>query len=385
MEFILSDANVFAYLVSRELCTQEEAISGVEQKSAKNFNLLVTLSAGRKLLVKQEPFTGQQEGANEFLREWRIHEFIQRFLELGYISAWLPEVIHFDADRSIIVVNYLTNYRDLAEFYAQENRFSPDIAGAIGSVLAAIHRATLNCQEYQDFFVQDTVSETDQELQLTEGLDRIGPEIFGQVPDDGLKFFALYQRYDSLGKAIAELGHAYQPCCLTHNDLKLNNILLPLDWEKENHLQIRLIDWERSDWGDPAFDLGALIASYLLVWLTSLVVSKSIGIEEALRLAMTPLEDLQPSLVTLMRNYCDRFPEIFELRPDFLQRVMQFTGLNLIKAIQSMLQYQKSFGNTGICLLQVAKTLLCRPEASIRTIFGIEESELTRLIRSANH
>ncbi|MBE9191996.1 aminoglycoside phosphotransferase family protein [Gloeocapsopsis crepidinum LEGE 06123] len=381
MEFILSNANVFAYLVSRDLCTQEEANSKVEQKSAKNFNLLVSLSAGRKLLVKQEPFTGQQEVANEFLREWRIHEFIQRFPELGYISAWLPEVIHFDAENSIIVINYLTNYRDLAEFYAQENNFAPAISGAIGSALATIHRATLNCQKYQEFFVQNTAIETDQELQLTEGLNRIGPEIFGQVPDDGLKFFALYQRYDSLGQAIAQLGHAYQPCCLTHNDLKLNNILLPLDWE--NHLQIRLIDWERSDWGDPAFDLGSLIASYLLVWLTSLVVSKSIGIEEALRLAMTPLEDLQPSLVALMRSYCDRFPEIFELHPDFLPRVMQFTGLNLIKAIQSMLQYQKSFGNTGICLLQVAKTLLCRPEASIRIIFGREESELTRLVRSA--
>ncbi|PIG94294.1 phosphotransferase [Gloeocapsopsis sp. IPPAS B-1203] len=381
MEFILSNANVFAYLVSRDLCTQEEANSKVERKSAKNFNLLVSLSAGRKLLVKQEPFTGQQEVANEFLREWRIHEFIQRFSELGYISAWLPEVIHFDAENSLIVINYLTNYRDLAEFYAQENNFAPDIAGAIGSALATIHGATLNCQEYQEFFVQDTASETERELQLTEGLDKIGPEIFGQVPDDGLKFFALYQRYDSLGQAIAQLSHAYKPCCLTHNDLKLNNILLPLDWE--NHLQIRLIDWERSDWGDPAFDLGSLIASYLLVWLTSLVVSKSIGIEEALRLAMTPLEDLQPSLVALMRSYCERFPEIFELRPDFLPRVMQFTGLNLIKAIQSMLQYQKSFGNTGICLLQVAKSLLCRPEASIRTIFGIEELELTRLVRSA--
>ncbi|AFZ32026.1 aminoglycoside phosphotransferase [Gloeocapsa sp. PCC 7428] len=380
MEFVLSDINVFDHLISRGLCTQEEVTSKVEQKTAKNFNLLVSLSAGRKLLVKQEPYTGQQEAASEFLREWRIHEFIQRFPELEYISAWLPEVIHFDADRSIIVVNYLTNYRDLAEFYAQENNFSPEIAGAIGSALAAIHRATLNCQEHQEFFVQGTAIETDQEVQLTEGLDRISPEIFSQVPDDGLKFFALYQRYDSLGKAIAELGSAYQPCCLTHNDLKLNNILLPLDWE--NQLQIRLIDWERSGWGDPAFDLGALMASYLVLWLTSLVVSKSIGIEEALRLAMTPLEVLQPSLVALMRSYCDRFPEIFELRPEFLQRMMQFSGLNLIKAIQSMLQYQKSFGNTGICLLQVAKTLLCRPEASIRTIFGMEESELTCLVRS---
>lgn len=61
---------------------------------------------------------------------------------------------------------------------------------------------------------------------------------------------------------------------------------------------------------------------------------------------------------------------------------MQFSGLGLIQAIQSMLQYQKSFENTGICMLQVAKTLLCRPEASIQTVFGMKESELTRQIYS---
>lgn len=86
--------------------------------------------------------------------------------------------------------------------------------------------------------------------------ERITPEIFGIVPADGLKFFALYQRYDSLGQAMAELGKAFKPCSLTHNDLKLNNILLQTDWEHSSDNIVRLIDWERSAWGDPAFDLG---------------------------------------------------------------------------------------------------------------------------------
>ena len=32
--------------------------------------------------------------------------------------------------------------------------------------------------------------------------------------------------------------------------------------------------------------------------------------------------------------------------------------------------YEKSFGNQGICMLQVAKSLLCRPEQSLATVFG---------------
>jgi 5-methylthioribose kinase len=215
---------------------------------------------------------------------------------------------------------------------------------------------------------------------LVKGVGRIGPEVFGQVPVDGLKFFALYQRYDSLGETIAELGQSFTACCLAHNDLKLNNLLLPANWEQAHDglIQLRFIDWERSSWGDPAFDLGSLIASYLGLWLGSFAASKSMGIEETLRLAITPLESLQPSIAAFIRAYVEQFPEILETRPDFLQRVTQFAGLGLIQTIQSVLQYQKTFGNSGICMLQAAKTLLCRPEASIATISGVELSELVR-------
>ena len=91
------------------------------------------------------------------------------------------------------------------------------------------------------------------------------------------------------------------------------------------------------------FDLGSLIASYLQIWLSSLVVSQSLSIEESLRLATTPLEQLQPAIASLTIAYLKTFPEIIEHRPDFLKRVVQFTGLALIQQIQAMIQYQKIF------------------------------------------
>jgi hypothetical protein len=391
MIFFLNTKNVFSYLVEREICDYEEQdIIPPELKPAKNFNLLLSLPDGRKLLVKQERYNREGKTSGEFRNEWRIKEFSQQFTELSYVRPLLPEVLHFNANDSVIVFNYLNDYCDLADFYTKENVFPTEIATEIGASLATIHRATLNRQEYQDFFSHNPEGVSINQIpKFTRGLERISPEVFGQVPADGLKFFALYQRYDSLGKVIAELTTAFDPCCLTHNDLKLNNILLHNDWEQalskaepSRNSVIRLIDWERGNWGDPAFDLGMLIASYLQIWLSSLVVSKSIEIEESLRLAMTPLEQLQPSIAALTRAYLGNFPEILEHRPDFLRRVVQFSGLALIQQIQAMLQYQKSFGNTGICMLQVAKTLLCRPEQSIPTVFGVAESELTHLSRS---
>ncbi|WP_414530587.1 phosphotransferase [Nodularia chucula] len=378
MIFILNSHNVFDYLVTHRLCNQSDPHpSKIEVLTAKNFNLLVSFLDGRKFLVKQER---HQEGktVGEFLIEWRIQDFLQSFPSLDNYQVFLPELLHFDAENSIIIFNYLDDYRDLMDFYSKENQFPTEIAAAVGNILGTIHRDTFNTKKYESFFSKNSDNlMADQVSHLIQGLERVEPEIFGLVPSDGLKFFALYQRYDSLGQAIAELGKALTPSCLTHNDLKLNNILVQKDWQDSSKNLIRLIDWERSGWGDPAFDLGTLISSYVQVWLGSMVISNSLSIEESLKLAMTPLELLHPSIGKLTQAYLNTFPEILEYRPDFLKRVVQFTGFSLIQQIRAMIQYQKSFGNMGIAMLQVAKTLLSRPEQSMLTIFGMPASELT--------
>lgn len=388
MSFQLSSQNIFAYLNEHDLCLlKDKDQTKIEFKAAKNFNLLVTLSDNRQLLIKQERYLTEGKNLAEFIQEWHIQKLVKSFPELQQLTNWLPDLLYFNPDDRIIIFNYLSDYQDLADFYTKENLFPPQIAATIGTILATIHQSTLEKQEYREFLQQNS-----QEISIDSftKLDRITPEIFGSISVDGIKFFALYQRYDSLGQAISQLTKTFDSCCLVHNDLKLNNILLHLNWEdsivssdSSNPSMIRLIDWERCSWGDPAFDLGTLIASYLQLWLSSLVVSKTIAIEESLNMAMIPLALLQPSLSALLAAYLKQFPEILTRHPDFICRVVQFAGLALIGQIQAMIQYQKTFGNTGICMLQVAKSFLCRPGSTIGTIFGKSAAEISKSYFSA--
>ena len=378
---LLNSHNVFDYLNDRNFCnSSEQNKSKVEPLAAKNFNLLVTLSDNHQLLVKQERHNLEGKAAGEFKNEYRIQEWLQQFPEQKTLSSFLPELLHFDAENSIIIFRYLDDYRDLMDFYVKESKFPPEIASTIGHLLATVHRNTFEQESHRQFFDSEENSQVGNQVpRLIKGLERIKPEIFSSIPADGIKFFALYQKYDSLGQAIAELGNAFTPSCLTHNDLKLNNILLHTDWQQPKDSVVRLIDWERCSWGDPAFDLGTLIASYIQIWLGSLVISKSLSIEESLNLAMTPLQQIQPSIAALTKAYLKTFSEILEHRPDFLLSVVQFAGFGLIQQIQAMIQYQKSFDNTGIAMLQVAKSLLCRPERSLPTVFGEAVVEIVQL------
>ena len=373
MVFLLNQTNVLKYLADlgyhADLSTNR-----IESVAAKNFNLLLSITKDLRLLVKQERHTPEGKSAGEFLVESQVHTLARDFPALSYWQSSISELLYFDRDNSILVFRYLDDYRDLLNFYTQENIFAGRIAQKLGTILASFHRDTYNWAIYRLALGKDRQqSETSIIKSLIRNLEHLTPEIFGTVPDDGLKFYQLYQRYDSLGQALVELGDAVRACCLTHNDLKLNNILLHDKWVQPESKIVRIIDWERAAWGDPAFDLGTLIASYLQIWLDSLIVSKSLSIEESLSLAMTPLDRIQPSIAALITAYLTTFPAILNDQTDFLQRTIQFAGLALIQGILGSIECQKTFSNSSIASLQVAKTLICRPVQSMPTVFGMLE------------
>lgn len=378
MSFLLSSNNVFEYLVSQQVCMQEDCdLEQVESRTSRNFNLLVTLRDGHKLLVKQEPCAEKGESGDAFSKEWRMQKFVHSIAAVNCLKALTVEIAHFNSEDRILISNYLTNYCDLEDFYVQENLFPEKAASLLGNALAIVHRSTMGNPVCKSFWNENRPS-----VEPTERFDtckamRIGPEIFGSISAEGMEFFVLLQRYESLKLAFVEAVDSFTPYCLTHNDLKLANILLRKDWE--NGLDsdaIRFIDWEFCGWGDPAYDLASIIASYLEIWLDSLVASNSMDITEMLRLAVTPLEYVQPSIKQVLSVYLEKFPEILEHYPDFLRQVMKFSGLVLLEGIQTSVYNRAPFDNTGICKLQVAKTLLLHPKQSVKTICGVPESEL---------
>jgi hypothetical protein len=379
MVLSLSSHNVIQYLHHAGLCSSEDGASDDSElpDSSKNLNLLVTLADNCKLLVKQERSTNNAGTPHEFFNEWLFHQLLQQFPVIGNISAIASLVMHFDEENSILVCNYLSDYQELGSFYQTKDIFPAEIATTIGTTLAGLHRATFNRKEYRDFMATAPQGQFRYNFyNPAQGIESISPDIFGMVPTEALKFYALYQRYESLESAIADLAYEWNPCCLTHNDLKLNNILVHSKWDQLDNCLVRLIDWEACSWGDPAFDLGTLVASYLGIWLSSLVVDPTIELEESLHLAVTPLEVLQPSILALIRAYLNAFPMILEYRRDFILRVVQFAGLALIHQINETIKCRKYFDNADICMFQVAKNLLTMPEQSVLTVFGISESEI---------
>jgi hypothetical protein len=390
----LNSAGIHEYLMHQGLCDSTDVVEDVQQLLGKNLNLLVQIrkhdappSSASQLLIKQAPIGRTELPRQDFEEEWRIHQLLACHEQLLPLQALLPQGLKFDADNAIQIFRYLGPYSDLGDFYDDAEQFSSKIPVAIGSALATLHQATFQRQDYHLELDPESAGHEAEPPDFRDELENLTPEIFRQISIDGLKFYRLYNRSKELSKAIAELEHDYEPCCLVHHDLKFRNILLHDDWFRwqppsclpaavealclpDAQGLVRLIDWEQWAWGDPAFDVGALVAEYLRLWLKSLVLSRDVDLAVALQLAAVPLDRLQPSLSAFMQAYLAQFPGILAAFPDFPARVLRFAGLGLIGAIQDRLHYRESCGNLEIAMLQVARSLLCNPEAAMVTVFG---------------
>ncbi|MFM6184014.1 MAG: T3SS effector HopA1 family protein [Dolichospermum sp.] len=165
MPFIISSSNVFDYLIKHQIChPQEQSLSKIELKPAKNFNLLISLADGRQLLVKQERHDRNGKTLGEFIDEWKIHDFCQQFPEIKHLQSSFSEVIHFDLENSIIIFNYLNQYQDLAEFYAKDQIFPVEISQLIGTTLATVHGLTINNKNYLYMAASNLGTEYNQDI-----------------------------------------------------------------------------------------------------------------------------------------------------------------------------------------------------------------------------
>lgn len=390
----LSSNNLFHYLLAVGICQEHDReLIKINFKPSKGRNnliyLTIRLPSNHQLFIKQERHYHSSDNNNQIKKEWQFQRFLRNSHDLDYTSFSNLEITHFDEINSILIYKCLNNFIDIENYYITQKKNLTRIAELIGITLMYLHRQTLNSWNCYKFMNEVVDGKSRYQFPYPEYLlDKVTIESLAEyfIPQ-GNSFLALYQHSESLRVAVTELVAARHHCCLTHNNLQLNNILIPRHWEKllsqaeqSNKSIIKLINWENCSWGDPAFDLGTAIASYLLLWLNSSIMHPAIPLEKSLQLATIPLEVIQPSIVALTSSYISGFPKVLEERPDFLKKIIQFTGLALIYKIIELIQSFQSFNNQGISTLQLAKSLLCRPEESFKSVFGMTESALIELI-----
>jgi Phosphotransferase enzyme family len=363
---ILSEKNLFSYLLDRKICLEDDlSPSKVTPLDGKNFNLKVEFLGGRSLLVKQTTpdFSGSE--SDGFLGDGTIACLATNALKSWQNHTVLP--LDRDPANGVLVLPFLNGYESLADYY-DRSTFSLEVAQQVGAILGEMHQLTHN-----QLGVLDILLEIDPELEpaampyFLQSLPPLTPEDFGRIRTDALVFFQAYGKFPQLPEAIAALGEIWQPTCLVHQDLRLENWLIA----ENRSADLRLIDWEALGWGDPLADLGHLLAEYLSLWTDSIPRTSGIAISERLAQADLPLSQLQPSLGAVIAGYRQAFPEIVSARSNWLEIVGRYCGRALIEHIVVRMQYMLPIDSVSLCNLQLGNSLLCQSQKAVSTLFGV--------------
>ena len=249
---MLEQHEVAAYLLARRLISRRSIVAGrlrITDASSRNRNFRVSGGAPREsLLLKQGIVADSAHSlANEVALYRRLTAANGRG---GALAACVPRLRGHDANRGILILEWIAGGEDLDALQRRRARCSPVLAAAVGRALAAVHAVARDEEELRD----------DPPWVLS----------LRRPPLDALRYLSaasveLVERLQSdaqLGAALDELREGWRADALVHRDVKWANCIAHPPPGGSRPTRVKLVDWEMAGWGDPAFDVGSAFSDF---------------------------------------------------------------------------------------------------------------------------
>jgi thiamine kinase-like enzyme len=331
---MLTRPEVVPYLLRRGLIGAESVVDGdltIVDASRRNHNFGILRKRGKSYLLKQGTDAGRKETiANEAL----VYSSLR-------LDPYLPRLVHYDSDEHVLVLEYLTDARDLHDHQIRTGRFSTRLASSIGRALRALHR-----KEWRDeFFVHQPP--------WVLSIHRPSLETLCDTSGGNLQVIKIVQQYPEYCELLDALRAEWRTDAFIHFDLKWDHCLV-------SSTRLKIIDWEIAGVGDADWDVGSVFSAYLNSWLLSIPIT---GEAPSLQYARYPLETIQPALRAFWRSYAQD--------NERLLRAVRYAAARLTQTAYEQLQTASDIVGTAVCALQLGLNILRRPADAARDLLGI--------------
>jgi aminoglycoside phosphotransferase (APT) family kinase protein len=257
---------------------------------------------------------------------------------LGRAGVSVPRV--FAASGEVLALEWVAG----RTLFARRAVAAPCPDAALGLALARVHAADPS------------------PLPLREALGDFGarivwtsPEIYAALSPGALRLFSHVQRDLLATQRLAWLFEQERQSVqrLVHGDLRHANVLV-------SRGRPMLLDWEFAGLGDPARDLGMLIADDLAAWLVPGHSPRRLRAAEFRAHARATLRGYVAEARRLRLETGAAFPE----------RIIGWTAEALLRRVHTVAQHEARFGDAEDYLVGVACALLQDPSRWARSYFG---------------
>lgn len=217
----------------------------VASGSRRHEHFMVRRARGRGFFVKAVR-EGTFAAVETMSREAGCYMYVQSRPELAALVATLPELLHYDARKNVLVLELLEG-ETLTEHHARNGGTPAPTARLAGETLARCHRDT-----------EAIVGGNGAAFRTH------APWILGTTYPPALMpllsaspgVLATIAQYPAHRQTLARLLEEWSPATLVHGDLKFDNCLV-------SEGRLRIVDWELVDIGDPLWDVASLLQGHL--------------------------------------------------------------------------------------------------------------------------
>lgn len=372
---LLDERGVVEHLLQRGLLAPGAVVRGdlrVIATERRNRNFKVVASVGPSYLVKQAK---NPETERSLTHEATVLRRLAA--RRDRLSEHLPRCADFDSDGVILVQDLAPDAESINDANLRRRRFVPREARAIGRVAALVHRRP------PPFELRDG------SLPATLLLHRPRLGLLTDMSRGDLRLLEAAQSDPPFNTALDELGRAWQPSSLVHGDLKWDNVVrIPARAAGPRGVagtagranapttaaiaQVLLVDWELAGPGDPRWDVGTFLSTFLSSWVMSIPMSGEGASPHLMRLAMFPLQKLQPAVRAFWSGY-RRTAGLAGAEADaFLEVAVRFAAGRLVQTAFEYLQMSSQLSANAVAMVQLAANVMRQPDRAATSLLGLD-------------
>jgi aminoglycoside phosphotransferase (APT) family kinase protein len=348
--------------LQRRLITDESVIDGdflVVEVSRRNRNFKVIQRAAPGLFVKQ--IQNEDPQAIASLRcEATCYWLAANHPDGAALRDIVPSFYHYDPIRHVLVTALLGSSETVADHHRRVGAFPPEIGAALGRALGNYHRAAATALQAA------TTSSVFQRLTpwiLSLHRQTINPTAGISGANAGL--LQILRQYPEFQQNLDALGEQWQATSLIHGDMKWDNCLVDGDAGS-----IRIVDWELADIGDPSWDSGAVLQSYVSFWVLSLPAGQTGDTEQLAGGAQYPLERMQAAIRAFWVAYRES-RGIGRNDAALLERTVRYAAARMVLTAYETMQFSPQLSAHARYLLQVSLNMMTRPRDAARDLLSL--------------
>jgi len=357
----LTVANVAHFLIGRGLLGAEAVVDGdlvVLDASRRNRNFKVVRDGGGGGLFVKQMRELQADAMLTLRREAACYDLARSDPALGRL---MPRLVAYDALRHVLVVEMVPEAESLAEHHLRQHSFPPALGQALGEAIGLYHARAAGVagnEAMQSLFARQVP------VVLTLGRD--GHAMLGQYGRIGPALSAVIQQHPEFQGLLDALGEEWRFDSLIHGDMKWDNVLVfPVGSETPD---FRIVDWEMADIGDAAWDVGAVLQSFLTAWILSMPIASGLPPESYVAMAGQPIEAMRPVMHAFWRAYAGvRGFGAADGRRE-IERCLRFAAARLVWSAIEQRLYAPGLDPSVAALLQVSLNILKDPGRAVREL-----------------